>query len=376
MATKNKSELVLAREGKVGKISIIGDIGWDYFGVSYKTFKEDLAKLNDSNIIEVDITSPGGVVTDGIAIMNALVEHPASIHMYVNGMAASIASNIVMGGDRIFIPTNSRMMVHKPLTALWGNADDLDKAKTMLDSAETAMVAAYQRHFKGSDEDIRALMTAETFLSAQEVEDKFNNVTVMEQTVAVAAWDKPHSELGSLADFMPDGIDSLASKTPVSGERVQGDHTKEVDMTPEEKAAMEAEIIAKTTSAVVEALDKRDAEAKVKADEAAEATRLEEEAAAKVIADEVAFEGDLEKPEDVQAHLKKVQLAQLKASADLNTPEGVIAYQEALAKIQGTETPAKGPGSNASADTTTLGSTSGEEYSTEDVSAVVTRMRS
>lgn len=382
---KSKSELVLAREGKVGRISIVGDIGWDYFGVSYKSFKQQLADLKGSNIIEVDITSPGGIVTDGIAIMNALVETDATIHVYINAMAASIASVIVMGADRIFIPTNSRMMVHKPLTALWGNTDDLEKAKSMLDSAETAMVAAYQRHFKGSDDDIRALMEAETFLSAQEVEDKFNNVTVMEQQVAVAAWDTPHAELGKLEDLPKFNQESFADRA-VNGlrDRVQGDRNKEVDMTPEEKTALKGEIVQETTSAVVAVLEKReaDAQAKKEADAEAKATadakaKAVADAAAKKIADAVEFEGDMEKPEDVQAHLKKVQLATLKASADLSSPEGIVAYQEALAVIQGTkgtEAPA-GPGSNAAAGTTVLG-TSSDEYSQEEIDATVDRMTS
>ena len=51
---KPKSELALARKGKVGKISIDGDIGWDYFGMSYSGFKQALADLGKVDIIEIE----------------------------------------------------------------------------------------------------------------------------------------------------------------------------------------------------------------------------------------------------------------------------------------------------------------------------------
>ena len=156
---KPKSELALARVGKVGKISIVGVVGWDYFGVSYVSFKQQLADLGAVNILEVDITSDGGIVTDGVAIMNALVQHEATVHININGMAASIASVIAMAGDRIFMPTNSLLMVHKPLSGLFGNADDLRQQADVLDKFESTLVASYARHFSGTEDEIKALMT-------------------------------------------------------------------------------------------------------------------------------------------------------------------------------------------------------------------------
>lgn len=375
MAVKTRSELVLARAGKVGKIAIDGVIGWDYFGMTYVGFKKALADLGKVDIIEIEINSPGGVVTEGVAMMNALREHGATIHTYNVGQAGSMGSAILLSGDRVFIPDNAMTFIHKPLNIVLGNADDMRKMAGELDKFETAMLGAYTKNFKGNAQGVHDLMASETWYSAEEMNDKFNNVSVIttgEQKAA--AHSDPLEILGDIAAF---NLESLASKAlGVSGEHAQGDHTKEVDMTPEEITAMKAEIIKDTTSAVVEALDKRDAEAKKKSDALAETDRLEEAAAKKKLADAVVFEGDLEKPEDVQAHLKKVQMTQLKSSADLTTPEGVIAYQDGLAKLQGKEAPTGGPGSNAAAHTTTLGSTSGRDHSQEDINAVVQRMTS
>ena len=151
-------------------------------------------------------------------------------------------------------------------------------------------------------------------------------------------------------------------------------------MTPEEKAALKEEITTSTTKAVLEALAKRDADAEAKADAEVEAT-AKADAAAKAKADaEVAtieFEGDMENPEDVQAHLTKVQMAKLKADADLNTPEGIVAYQESLATIQGTKAApeARGAHTNSSFDEGVLGA-QGETYSQEQIDKTVASMTS
>ncbi len=372
--TKKKSELVLAREGKVGKISIIGDIGWDWFGISYQGFRQKLDALGDVSIIEVDITSRGGYVTDGVAMMNALIEHEALVHTYINGEAASIASVLAMAGDRIFMPDNSLMFLHKPLNIVFGNADEMRKMAVDLDKFENAITNAYQRHFKGSDEDVQALMKTETWLTADEVEDKFNNVTVLNSMgEQVAAHSDPLAIFGEIDNpdelknsFVDRVVNAVRQRT---GNKIQVKPNEEVDMTPEERI----ELVKEITSEVVNALQtaakgEADKEAQDKADADAQAN-LDADAQAK----EIPFEGDLEKLEDVQAHLEKIQLAQLKESADMTTPEGVVAYKKALAELQGETSSEALPGSNADVSTGVMG-VGGTEPSQEAVNAAVDRM--
>lgn len=320
---KPKSELALAREGKVGKISIIGDIGWDWFGMSYKGFRQELDRLGKINLIELDITSNGGIVTDGVAMMNALVEKDVPVHVYVNGIAASIATVIAMAGDRIFIPDNSLFFLHKPLNMVVGNADEMRKMADDLDKFETAIVNSYQRHFKGTDEEIQALMTADTWMTASEVADKFSNVTVIESgEQEAAAHGDPLEIFGDVIQHQETILDKAVNKVR---NRVNGNDPKEVDMpiTPEERQELEDGIVAKTTTSIIAAL-KESGVIKEQEDDPAPVAKVE-----------VPFEGDMTKPEDVQAHADKVALAELQASADMNTLAGVVAYQDALAKHQG-----------------------------------------
>lgn len=374
MPKDTKSALVMAREGKVGHISIVGSVGWSWFGIDYAGFKQQLDALGDVNIIEVEINSPGGIVTDGMAILNSLVNHPATVHTYINGEAASIASVIAMAGDRIFIPDNSLMFLHKPLNGLIGNADDMRKMADDLDKFEKAITNAYQRHFKGSDEEVKGLMKSETWMTADEVEANFENVTIMDSKGMKAA---AHSDpVAILGDLKTDKVPENFVKRVVNTLKRRIDAQKpneETDMaiTPEERKL----IVDETTSAVVAALKASDVLPKAPA--AAAAAVVEPVVAVepkKPVVTEIPFEGDKADPKAVEAHLQKVQMKQLQDSADLSTPEGVIAYQKALAKLTGKPAEAVVPKTNAEPALGVAGAEAPVAYSDADVEASITRM--
>ncbi|HBB9192092.1 TPA: Clp protease ClpP, partial [Escherichia coli] len=95
------------------------------FGVTAKQFAEDLKALGDVSHINLRIHSPGGDVFEGIAIYNLLRNHPADITVYIDGVAASMASVVAMAGDRVVMPENAMMMIHKPWGISGGNAGDM-----------------------------------------------------------------------------------------------------------------------------------------------------------------------------------------------------------------------------------------------------------
>lgn len=359
---KTKSEFAMAREGKVGKISIVGPIGWDYWGMSYKGFKKALDDLGDINLIEVEINSPGGIVTDGNAMVNALREHPATVHTYNLGEAASMGSVLLLAGDRVFIPDNSMTFIHKPLTIAIGNAEDMRDTADNLDKFEKAIAAVYQKQFKGTAEELTDLLAQEAWWNADEIADKFNNVAVIETgEVQAAAHGEPVEILGDVVQHQETILDKAVNAVR---KRVTGDANKEVDMpmTPEEKQELVADVSAEVTTSVIEALKEQGI---IKEPESTVDTPPAE--------DTIEFEGDMDNPEDVQAHQDKLERKQLKDAVDWNDPESVAAYHKAISGKK-EEAPAK-PGTNASAQAITLG-TDTEEYSDEEINAAVDRMTS
>lgn len=178
-------------------LCFFGDINSESLGEWQKYYPEDKApqdvkdfldQLENVSKINVHINSGGGSVFGGIAIYNMLKRFDAEITVYVEGLAASIASVIAMAGDKIIIPTNAQMMIHKPSSIAWGNADEMRKEADILDGCQKAILNTYMQHAKEgvTEEQINDLINAETWKNGEEWQEYFD-IEVSESNQAVAA---------------------------------------------------------------------------------------------------------------------------------------------------------------------------------------------
>lgn len=151
----------------------IASWGGGYAAHSAKSFKSELDALGEIKTLNVYINSPGGDVFEGVAIYNMLKRHKAHIKVHIDGLAASIASVIAMAGDEIIMPSNAMLMIHNPWTFAMGNAKDLREAADRLEKVGTSIRQSYlaKTGDKLSEDDLTALMDAETWLAAQEAYD-------------------------------------------------------------------------------------------------------------------------------------------------------------------------------------------------------------
>lgn len=177
-------------------LCFFGDINSKSLGEWQKYYPEDKApkdvqdfldQLDGVSKINVHINSGGGSVFGGIAIYNILKRHKAEITVYVEGVAASIASVIAMAGDKIIIPANAQMMIHKPSSITWGNADDMRKEADILDGCQKVILNTYMQHTKEgvTPEQINALIDAETWKNGEEWQEYFD-IEVAEKSNAAA----------------------------------------------------------------------------------------------------------------------------------------------------------------------------------------------
>lgn len=142
--------------------------------------------------LNVYINSGGGSVFAGIAIYNLLKRHNGKKTVYVDGLAASIASIIAMAGDEIIMPGNAYLMIHKPSCGSWGDtADGLRKLADLLDDMEETIIKIYESKLAaGADiETIRQMVKAETWLTGEQAKEYFN-ITVEVPVKAVACASK------------------------------------------------------------------------------------------------------------------------------------------------------------------------------------------
>lgn len=155
-------------------------------------FRNALKSLGNVKNINLHINSPGGSVFEGIAIYNMLKQNSAHINVYVDGLAASIASVIAMSGDAIFMPSNSMMMIHNPWTMAVGNASELRKQADDLDQITKSSVQTYlaKAGDKLDEKTLTQLMDDETWLTAQEAVNYGLADEVVESNKAVASINK------------------------------------------------------------------------------------------------------------------------------------------------------------------------------------------
>jgi ATP-dependent Clp endopeptidase proteolytic subunit ClpP len=175
-----------ANDPQVAEVSIFDEIG--YWGIQAKDFIADLNKI-DAKQINVSINSPGGSVFDGLAIYNALRAKAAAgvkVKTSVLGVAASIASVIMLAGDEREMPSNAMVMTHNPWTIAMGDADELRETAGVLDQIGASLQGVYIARTGKTEDDVKAFMAKDTWMSAEEAKD-MGFVTAITEEVAVSA---------------------------------------------------------------------------------------------------------------------------------------------------------------------------------------------
>lgn len=168
---KNKQYFQLVTAGNIAELNIYGDItSWPWLesDVSAYNLSAQLAGLQNVSQINVYINSYGGEVAEGLAIYNALKRHPAKVVTYCDGFACSIASVIFMAGEERIMCNPSFLMIHDAWSCVAGNADELRKQADDLEKITSASIEAYMAHCNLTEEELRAKMKAESWLTHTE----------------------------------------------------------------------------------------------------------------------------------------------------------------------------------------------------------------
>lgn len=132
--------------------------------------------LQNNGDVELYINSQGGDVFEAMQIYNALRRHSRnhSVKVYVDGLSASAASYLMFGGSELFMPKNATIMIHKPTTFVWGDADELRTSANALDVIQSSIESIYTDNAKNiSAVQIRHLVDNTTWMSGSDFADKF-----------------------------------------------------------------------------------------------------------------------------------------------------------------------------------------------------------
>ena len=145
------------------------------WGVSAKDFAEQLRGVGKIKSLTLNLDSPGGDCNDGLTIYDAIKASGASVTVNVIGLAASMASVIMLAADagKIRIYENARVMIHRVTGGAFGNSDDLDAATKLVKQFEDRIVSLYVARTGKDEAEIRDMMKAQlgTWFFGQEAVD-------------------------------------------------------------------------------------------------------------------------------------------------------------------------------------------------------------
>jgi ATP-dependent protease ClpP protease subunit len=151
------------------EILIYDYIGWPFNDAA--DFVQTIRGIT-SQKITIRINSPGGDVFDGIAIANAIAAHPSKPITRIESLAASAASYIAVSGHEKQAYKNTMIMIHEPMTGMWGNQHDLRDVADILKQINDQMVDIYADHTDVGKRELKSMLKEETWMTAAAAKGK------------------------------------------------------------------------------------------------------------------------------------------------------------------------------------------------------------
>jgi len=213
---------IKAQGSDEAEVLIYGEIG--YFGILATDLIKEIKALGSPKNLTVRVNSQGGAWVQGLAIYNYLARYPGNVTFIIDGIAASIASMIVMAG-KVIMPENTFLMIHDIIGFADGTPDEIRQQAEIFDKLKLSIVQAYAAKSKQTEEKILEMMSTDTWLSAQEAKD-LGFCDEISSPVKLAA-------RADLADVFKNVPKALTEKTdPPAAPPVQ-DKDKAVETDPE-----------------------------------------------------------------------------------------------------------------------------------------------
>ncbi len=157
---------------KAVDIKVYGEMAeWSEAGVRYVSRYMEQAIAEGADTINLRVHSPGGSVFDGWALHNSILhvrKRGIVVNGYVDGIAASMASYILLACEKVYMASNSMMMVHSSRGMAWGTSKQLREAASILDKIDKLAKQGYVARSGKPTATIEEWMSIDTWFTPDE----------------------------------------------------------------------------------------------------------------------------------------------------------------------------------------------------------------
>lgn len=135
--------------------------------------RDALEQLPEGEMLTLEINSNGGSVWAGGEIYSVLRGSNVDTVAEIQSLAASAASYIAIGCNRVLISPVAQMMIHLPSTTTRGAVPEHRQSIKILNGIKDSILNAYEIKSKGkrTRQQLSAMIDAETWLTAQQALD-------------------------------------------------------------------------------------------------------------------------------------------------------------------------------------------------------------
>jgi ATP-dependent Clp endopeptidase proteolytic subunit ClpP len=135
---------------------------------------EQLEQLNGQGYdeIELHIHSEGGDVINGFFLYNKIKESQTPVDVYIDGMAASMASIVMLAGRKIYMSENAFLMLHSPKGSVYGTANEIAQAFKPLKEMERIFINYYSAKTGKTPADVSKYLEGDNWFSAQQAKQE------------------------------------------------------------------------------------------------------------------------------------------------------------------------------------------------------------
>lgn len=144
---------------------------YDYFeipAISALKFNKLLSQAKDQEEIELMINSPGGMVHAGSEMYSIIKSYQGPTKANVLGVAASAASVILCGVDKVEVSPAAQIMIHNAACGpVYGDYNEMDQASNMLKTVNESIAHAYMIKTGMNRTELLALMNKTTWMTAE-----------------------------------------------------------------------------------------------------------------------------------------------------------------------------------------------------------------